>query len=588
MSVIQYHGNPNLKPYGVQIQYTADQIQEYIKCKEDPLYFIENYCKIISLDDGLVKFKLYPYQREFITALHENRKVICMLPRQMGKTICVAAYISWYIQFNDTKTVAVLANKGSAAREILARIQLIIENVPLWLQQGVVSWNKGSVELENGSQVFTGATSSSGIRGKSCVTGDTKVCLEENDNYYYTEISKLLNNSNFIKERESAIMSKKYTVYRNTNNINNKIYVGFHSISADDVVKERNENGSIFGDGYMGSGKLMMRALEKYGPENFTQELIGIFDTKEEAEDIEREIVNKDFTLREDTYNITLGGNVRIMYGENNPFYGQKHTKQSLEKIQETRKQNGLPTYQYKIYDKFGNILKGFNEVLKKFDYENTDMGEYTPYKTDGRLRKFFIAKLCVDGEIYFSDHKKQQEMEEFHNYIIENYTHERMEQNRKNSSDRIKKEMIGKEKSSEQKKKMSISRKVWIEQNKEQFLDQIIKTNKDPDKIKKTADKHRGMKRSDETKARISEAKKNKPAHNKNKFFAYDPQTKETRLFSTREEIPEHWVPGVYKEYSPKNKKSYTDGTTYRMFEPGKEPEGWYLQGRPKKRISK
>jgi len=167
MSVIQYHGNPNLKPYGVQIQYTPRQIQEYIKCKEDPIYFIENYCKIISLDDGLVPFKLYPYQREFIKALHKNRKIICMLSRQMGKTICVAAYIAWYAEFNDTKNIAVLANKGAAAREILSRIQLIIENIPLWLQQGVVSWNKGSVELENGSKIFTGSTSSSGIRGQS-------------------------------------------------------------------------------------------------------------------------------------------------------------------------------------------------------------------------------------------------------------------------------------------------------------------------------------------------------------------------------------------------------------------------------------
>lgn len=165
--LLQYNGNPNLKPFGIPISYTQEQLIEYVKCKNDPIYFIKRHCKIVSLDHGLVNFDLYGYQIKFIESLHNNRHVISMQPRQHGKTQTVAAYLLHYTLFNDNKTVAVLANKAAAAREILSRYQLMYENVPIYLQQGVKSWNKGSVELENGSVVFTGATSSSGIRGRS-------------------------------------------------------------------------------------------------------------------------------------------------------------------------------------------------------------------------------------------------------------------------------------------------------------------------------------------------------------------------------------------------------------------------------------
>ena len=167
MAGLFYQANPNLKGAGVKIQWTQEQAIEYVKCKEDPIYFIENYIKIISLDRGLIPFKLHEYQKKFILCMHENRMVISMQPRQMGKTQTVAAYLVWYILFNDDKTVAILANKAAAAREIMSRMQLMIENLPKWLQQGVTEWNKGSIEFENNSKAFTAATSSSGIRGKS-------------------------------------------------------------------------------------------------------------------------------------------------------------------------------------------------------------------------------------------------------------------------------------------------------------------------------------------------------------------------------------------------------------------------------------
>lgn len=163
-----YNGNRSLKQIGFAIQYTHDQVQEILKCKDDPVYFIRTYCMIVSLDtELLVPFELYPYQEKFIETIQNNRRIISMQPRQMGKSQTVAAYVLWYTLFNNNKLVAILANKADAAMEILSRYQIMYENIPIWMQQGIKTWNKGDVELENGSKVLTAATSSAGIRGKS-------------------------------------------------------------------------------------------------------------------------------------------------------------------------------------------------------------------------------------------------------------------------------------------------------------------------------------------------------------------------------------------------------------------------------------
>ena len=167
MATKTYLGNANLKAVGVEIEFTEEQIQEYIRCAKDPIYFIETYCKIVTLDHGLQPFKLYDCQKNKVKVIHENRKVILMEGRQQGKTTTSAAYILWYTLFQESKTVAILANKASAAREVLYRYQLMYENLPIWLQQGVSTWNKGDIALENGAIVFTAATSRQGIRGKS-------------------------------------------------------------------------------------------------------------------------------------------------------------------------------------------------------------------------------------------------------------------------------------------------------------------------------------------------------------------------------------------------------------------------------------
>ena len=162
-----YLGNPNLKKANVQIQWTQEQVEEFIKCKNDPVYFARNYIKIVSLDYGLVPFEMYPFQEKLVSRFHENRFNICKMPRQTGKSTTCVSYLLYYIIFNDNVNVAILANKASTARDLLGRLQLAYENLPKWMQQGILVYNKGSMELENGSKIIAASTSASAVRGGS-------------------------------------------------------------------------------------------------------------------------------------------------------------------------------------------------------------------------------------------------------------------------------------------------------------------------------------------------------------------------------------------------------------------------------------
>ena len=162
-----YLGNPKLKRINMVLQLTEEQVREYVKCAENPIYFIENYVKIITLDKGFVQISLYPFQRQAVSDINDNRRVIVKAGRQVGKTTMVVGYILWYILFNQDKFVAILANKAPTAREILNRIKIAYEALPLWLQQGVRTWNKGDIELENNCRVMATSTASSAIRGYS-------------------------------------------------------------------------------------------------------------------------------------------------------------------------------------------------------------------------------------------------------------------------------------------------------------------------------------------------------------------------------------------------------------------------------------
>ena len=167
MADATYLGNPNLKRANVQQNWTKKQLLEYTKCMEDPLYFIQNYVKIVSLDEGLIPFKMYPFQKEMVGTFHNNRFTICKLPRQSGKSTVMVSYLLHYALFNPSVNIAILANKAATARDLLSRLQLAYEHLPHWLQQGVMSWNKGSLELENGSKILASSTSASAVRGGS-------------------------------------------------------------------------------------------------------------------------------------------------------------------------------------------------------------------------------------------------------------------------------------------------------------------------------------------------------------------------------------------------------------------------------------
>ena len=502
-----YLNNPLLKKAYVPIEYTQEQIEEVIKCSKDINYFIKTYTKIISLDRGLINFEMYPFQEDMSRTIADNRFTVIKTCRQAGKTTTSAAVILWHAIFNDSYTIAILANKLSTAREILSRVQRGYENLPKWLQQGVVTWNKTNIELENGSQIIAASTASSAIRGFSCVTGNTFITIcDDDENIYHTKINNLINkNSKLVKVKRNKML---YCVYKITNKVNQKIYVGFHKTDNLD-------------DGYMGSGKLIKRAIKKYGIDNFKKEILKVFDNKEDAEKYEAEIVNKDFTLREDTYNVAIGGNVRIMHGRNNGFYNKNHTDETKKHL--SIKKTGIP-----------------NPNAHKIVLENNDVVNY-----DEAAKKLNITKnvknniryMCGDPsvKIHFENDRLQHAAEKY--FIRKN---EQIKSNKIRLSIEASKRFKNVPKSKEHAEKISIKLKGIKRENPQ---------NKCPEKIRKTAEKHRGMKRSDQACKNISLSKKGKQPHNKSKKYCYNPKTLEKKL-CFENEIPEGWERGFASSY--------------------------------------
>ena len=182
-----YLGNPSVKRDGVETEFTKPEVQEYAKCMKDPAYFARTYLKVISLDQGLVPFDLYPYQEEMFKHFNKNRFNIVLACRQSGKSISSVAYLLWYACFHPEKTIAILANKGATAREMLARVTLMLENLPFFLQPGCKALNKGSIEFSNNSKIIAAATSGSSIRGLSInLLFLDEFAFIENDAQFYT------------------------------------------------------------------------------------------------------------------------------------------------------------------------------------------------------------------------------------------------------------------------------------------------------------------------------------------------------------------------------------------------------------------
>jgi len=330
-----------------------------------------------------------------------------------------------------------------------------------------------------------------------------------------------------------------YTIYKTINLINNKEYIGFHSVKTlNDIVYEESVNGSIFKDGYLGSGKLIKRALEKYGPLNMKQELILITDDREEAEKLESELVDVKWTLREDTYNIALGGNVRVMVGKNNPMYGKPLSKESLKQALETRKRNGYIFSWAKLIEVETNkIFYRYDDV---YDYFNIE-------EKQNKLKKHKLYELVFNGVIkyessYLHDIAVKSYLE--YNTFIDNKPIRR-EKLAKMTSERF--SGVAKSEESNRKRGKSISK--WIEKNPQEHKKRMDKINKNPEKIKKTADKHRGMKRSQETKDNISKSLKGKTATNKGKRYIYNVDTLDVKMIDKNENLPIGWQYG----YKPK-----------------------------------
>ena len=160
-----YLGNPNLKKANTEIQFTEENVKEFLKCKDDPVYFARKYIKIVNVDEGLVPFNMWPFQEKLINNFHKNRFNICMMPRQTGKSTTSVSYLLHYAIFNDNINIGILANKAATARDLLGRLQTAYENLPKWMQQGIVAWNKGSMDLDNGSKIMAASTSAAAVRG---------------------------------------------------------------------------------------------------------------------------------------------------------------------------------------------------------------------------------------------------------------------------------------------------------------------------------------------------------------------------------------------------------------------------------------
>ena len=135
MSNDVYLGNPLLKKANTPIEFTQEQIEEYIKCREDPVYFAQNYVQIVTLDHGLQPFKTYDFQEKLIKNFHNHRFNICKMPRQTGKSTTCVSYLLHY-NFNDSVNIGILATKLQL-RELLARLNCIRE-LAKWINR--VSW----------------------------------------------------------------------------------------------------------------------------------------------------------------------------------------------------------------------------------------------------------------------------------------------------------------------------------------------------------------------------------------------------------------------------------------------------------------
>lgn len=150
-----------------KIELLISQATEWVKCKDDIIYFANTYCKYVDLNLGLQTIQLYDWQKEYLNVCSDNDFVCLLKASQVGGTLSSAIHMLHYVTFNDEKTVALLAKKSDTAREILSRIKLMYDNLPNFLKVSTTVNNANTFELINGCRIIASSTSSSTIRGFS-------------------------------------------------------------------------------------------------------------------------------------------------------------------------------------------------------------------------------------------------------------------------------------------------------------------------------------------------------------------------------------------------------------------------------------
>lgn len=255
-----YKNFPTLRAPGQNIPLTKEQTEEYIKCSMDPMYFLRKYYTITSLDEGEVIFDPYPYQVEFINKICDNRFIAILAARQLGKSVTVVGIYLWDMLFHPNHLLGYYSRTADDAKKMLARIKLAYERIPLWLQKGVLEWQKSSIQLENKSKIEAGATTANSGRGGSynivCITGDAKITLKDK------ETGKIFDTT--ISDLYYDCLHNYCYIYKITNTLNGHYYYGQHTTDHLD-------------DGYMGSGTYIKRSKEKYKEQFlqvFTKEIV--------------------------------------------------------------------------------------------------------------------------------------------------------------------------------------------------------------------------------------------------------------------------------------------------------------------------
>lgn len=203
-----YLGNPNLPNRHWKEEYTIEMVEALKLCKSDLLYFAENFFFIIDPDNGKLKIKLFPYQKQALTTLLNNNQVILLASRQVGKTTLLTIYALWIACFNEYQNIIIVANKESTAIDIFRRVRLAYEEMPNWAKPGVKEYGKTSLELENGSRIGISTTTGSAARGQSinCITDDTLVTVKNKhtqkiETINISELKNKMHSNNLIQTK---------------------------------------------------------------------------------------------------------------------------------------------------------------------------------------------------------------------------------------------------------------------------------------------------------------------------------------------------------------------------------------------------